>query len=88
MGRHELLVAVEGPFRNSEGLILRKITKGLIDMSVQTHWERIYMEKAPNAVSWYWWQARQLACLQHLQRPWPRFCWRSNCCYSSGGHAR
>ena len=25
----------------------------MIDMNAQTHWERIYTEKAPDAVSWY-----------------------------------
>jgi hypothetical protein len=24
-----------------------------IDMDTQTHWEKIYSEKAPDAVSWY-----------------------------------
>jgi ubiquinone/menaquinone biosynthesis C-methylase UbiE len=28
-------------------------TGGSFDMSVQTHWEKIYREKAPDAVSWF-----------------------------------
>jgi hypothetical protein len=28
-------------------------TRGVFDMNVQTHWERVYGEKPPNAVRWY-----------------------------------
>jgi SAM-dependent methyltransferase len=41
--------------RNPYGLTVAKGTIGGIgfDMNEQTHWDKIYAEKAPNAVSWY-----------------------------------
>ena len=37
----------------SEGRRVSKFDRILIGMDAQTHWEKIYTEKAPNAVSWY-----------------------------------
>jgi 2-polyprenyl-3-methyl-5-hydroxy-6-metoxy-1,4-benzoquinol methylase len=37
----------------SEGGRVLKFDRILIGMDAQTHWEKIYTEKAPNAVSWY-----------------------------------
>jgi 2-polyprenyl-3-methyl-5-hydroxy-6-metoxy-1,4-benzoquinol methylase len=51
----EAASSTRGKTRNPYGLTAAKGTIGRIgiDMSEQTHWDKIYAEKAPNAVSWY-----------------------------------
>lgn len=44
---------IEGLLGGCGGFILRTITKAWADITSQSHWERIYAEKPPDAVSWY-----------------------------------